>query len=152
LSVASRPSALERPASAQLFSAFHKHGSLRQCVFLHVPVRCCSSMPTKASNNQKERVKRPHLKVRSGCKTCRVRRVKCDETKPHCLRCARADRQCEGYEIEYIRLFVSRGCERSRNSSLTNCDEVKINATPSTNPLPSTLQPEITDKLFKHGN
>ncbi|KAF2666084.1 hypothetical protein BT63DRAFT_49150 [Microthyrium microscopicum] len=36
-------------------------------------------------------------KVRSGCITCKSRRVKCDEEKPSCRRCIKAGRQCEGY-------------------------------------------------------
>lgn len=31
------------------------------------------------------------------CKLCRSRRIKCDETKPHCLKCKKAKRQCPGY-------------------------------------------------------
>lgn len=31
------------------------------------------------------------------CKLCRARRIKCDETKPHCLKCKKAKRQCPGY-------------------------------------------------------
>lgn len=36
-------------------------------------------------------------KPSGGCKMCRARRVKCDETKPACLKCLRAKRQCPGY-------------------------------------------------------
>ncbi|KAH7175345.1 hypothetical protein EDB81DRAFT_2279 [Dactylonectria macrodidyma] len=36
-------------------------------------------------------------KVRTGCITCKIRKVKCDEAKPHCLRCVRTGRQCDGY-------------------------------------------------------
>ncbi|KAI1319812.1 hypothetical protein F5Y16DRAFT_405822 [Xylariaceae sp. FL0255] len=36
-------------------------------------------------------------KVRTGCKTCKVRKVKCDEGKPHCKRCTSTGRQCDGY-------------------------------------------------------
>ncbi|KAE8448946.1 hypothetical protein EG329_008742 [Mollisiaceae sp. DMI_Dod_QoI] len=36
-------------------------------------------------------------KVKSGCITCKARRVKCDEIKPHCLRCQRSGRICDGY-------------------------------------------------------
>ncbi|KAF7543080.1 hypothetical protein G7Z17_g11030 [Cylindrodendrum hubeiense] len=36
-------------------------------------------------------------KVRTGCVTCKIRKVKCDEAKPHCLRCIRTGRQCDGY-------------------------------------------------------
>ncbi|KAJ5579676.1 uncharacterized protein N7459_005661 [Penicillium hispanicum] len=31
--------------------------------------------------------RRPHRKSRGGCSTCKHRRVKCDETKPTCLKC-----------------------------------------------------------------
>src|SRR4051794_36748983 len=32
-----------------------------------------------------------------GLNFCRARHVKCDEVKPHCQRCCRAGRKCEGY-------------------------------------------------------
>ncbi|KAI1622137.1 hypothetical protein EDD37DRAFT_507417 [Exophiala viscosa] len=51
------------------------------------------------------RLKRSHNKVRSGCLTCRRRRVKCDETHPHCQRCAKAGRFCEGYAQPKTWLF-----------------------------------------------
>jgi hypothetical protein len=38
-------------------------------------------------------------KVRTGCVTCKTRRVKCDEEKPTCLRCAKAGRLCGGYAL-----------------------------------------------------
>jgi Fungal Zn(2)-Cys(6) binuclear cluster domain/Fungal specific transcription factor domain len=37
-------------------------------------------------------------RVRTGCSTCRKRRVKCDEGKPVCRRCRNANFHCEGYE------------------------------------------------------
>ncbi|EPQ31873.1 uncharacterized protein PFL1_00072 [Pseudozyma flocculosa PF-1] len=40
------------------------------------------------------RVKRYHERSMHGCLTCRKRRVKCDETKPVCQRCACGDREC----------------------------------------------------------
>ncbi|WQF86787.1 Putative zn(2)Cys(6) fungal-type DNA-binding domain, fungal transcription factor [Colletotrichum destructivum] len=36
-------------------------------------------------------------KVRTGCVTCKIRKVKCDETKPACLRCNKTGRKCDGY-------------------------------------------------------
>jgi Fungal Zn(2)-Cys(6) binuclear cluster domain len=36
-------------------------------------------------------------KVRTGCVTCKIRRVKCDETKPLCLKCTKSGRKCDGY-------------------------------------------------------
>ena len=37
------------------------------------------------------------LRTKTGCLSCRIRRVKCDETKPHCNRCTRTGRHCDGY-------------------------------------------------------
>ncbi|KAJ2894468.1 hypothetical protein MKZ38_007525 [Zalerion maritima] len=37
-------------------------------------------------------------KVRTGCITCKKRHVKCDEAKPHCMRCLKSKGNCEGYE------------------------------------------------------
>ncbi|KAJ5102763.1 hypothetical protein N7532_003292 [Penicillium argentinense] len=36
-------------------------------------------------------------KVRTGCATCKIRRVKCDETRPTCHRCKTTGRICPGY-------------------------------------------------------
>lgn len=36
-------------------------------------------------------------RVKSGCATCRIRRVKCDEKKPECKRCICTGRKCDGY-------------------------------------------------------
>ncbi|KAI1171414.1 hypothetical protein F4777DRAFT_565501 [Nemania sp. FL0916] len=38
-----------------------------------------------------------HAKTRTGCLTCKKRRVKCDEAKPHCARCVKAEVRCAGY-------------------------------------------------------
>ncbi|KAM0521052.1 hypothetical protein ACHAP9_006878 [Verticillium nonalfalfae] len=38
-------------------------------------------------------------KVRTGCITCKIRRVKCDEVKPACERCTKTGRGCDGYAI-----------------------------------------------------
>ncbi|KAK0450493.1 uncharacterized protein EV420DRAFT_1646413 [Desarmillaria tabescens] len=37
---------------------------------------------------------RPHQKTRSGCKTCKQRKVKCDETLPICNNCTRRGVEC----------------------------------------------------------
>ncbi|KAL4925352.1 Zn(II)2Cys6 transcription factor domain-containing protein [Aspergillus undulatus] len=36
-------------------------------------------------------------KVRTGCITCKTRKVKCDEGKPACRRCVSTGRKCDGY-------------------------------------------------------
>lgn len=40
-----------------------------------------------------------NTKAFSGCWTCRVRKVKCDEAKPDCLQCRRKGTQCAGYGV-----------------------------------------------------
>ncbi|RAH84986.1 hypothetical protein BO86DRAFT_453986 [Aspergillus japonicus CBS 114.51] len=36
---------------------------------------------------------------KSGCRTCRYRRVKCDESPGACKRCTSTGRQCDGYDL-----------------------------------------------------
>ncbi|TEY69518.1 hypothetical protein BOTCAL_0114g00110 [Botryotinia calthae] len=38
-----------------------------------------------------------HAKVKTGCNTCKTRRVICDESKPGCMKCQRLGRVCDGY-------------------------------------------------------
>ncbi|KAI3342283.1 hypothetical protein F4824DRAFT_445622 [Ustulina deusta] len=38
-------------------------------------------------------------KVKTGCRTCKARRVKCDEGRPACHRCVSTGRSCDGYGI-----------------------------------------------------
>ncbi|XWW92754.1 hypothetical protein V2A60_000680 [Cordyceps javanica] len=45
------------------------------------------------------RQKRWATRGRTGCLTCRVRHVKCDETKPVCNRCVNGRRECRGYDF-----------------------------------------------------
>ncbi|OAQ97290.1 hypothetical protein LLEC1_00051 [Akanthomyces lecanii] len=54
----------------------------------------------RAKHNPDEevpRIKRWAPKVKTGCMTCRARRVKCDEAKPACARCVSTKRKCSGY-------------------------------------------------------
>ncbi|KAI1867339.1 uncharacterized protein JN550_007070 [Neoarthrinium moseri] len=55
------------------------------------------------SDDQDDSYRKPNgrkgsKKVRTGCLTCKLRKVKCDETKPECLRCKRTGRVCNGYQ------------------------------------------------------
>ncbi|KAF2807002.1 uncharacterized protein BDZ99DRAFT_448691 [Mytilinidion resinicola] len=38
-------------------------------------------------------------KAKSGCRTCKIRKVKCDEGRPACQRCVSTGRVCDGYGI-----------------------------------------------------
>ncbi|KAF1846347.1 uncharacterized protein K460DRAFT_377581 [Cucurbitaria berberidis CBS 394.84] len=50
---------------------------------------------------------RRKTKVKTGCATCRTRKVKCDEKKPFCQRCVNTGRTCDGYESPF-RFFTSQ--------------------------------------------
>lgn len=53
----------------------------------------------QSTSNPGKRVRKPHNKVRTGCRTCKIRRKKCDETKPACHRCTSTGRKCDGYPL-----------------------------------------------------
>ncbi|KAK5168279.1 uncharacterized protein LTR77_006848 [Saxophila tyrrhenica] len=59
------------------------------------PNRSKTETPT---GQPKPRQRRFNPKVRTGCKNCRLRRVKCGEEKPACRRCVSSNRVCDGYE------------------------------------------------------
>ncbi|KAL4984491.1 hypothetical protein BDW68DRAFT_190459 [Aspergillus falconensis] len=40
--------------------------------------------------------RRAHTKSRTGCRTCKTRRIRCDETWPSCKRCTSTGRRCDG--------------------------------------------------------
>ncbi|KAF5676154.1 transcriptional regulatory moc3 [Fusarium heterosporum] len=52
---------------------------------------------TSSQTPQKPSGRKGSKKVRTGCITCKIRKVKCDEAKPFCLRCIKTGRQCDGY-------------------------------------------------------
>lgn len=41
----------------------------------------------------------PRSRNFNGCWTCRLRKIKCDATRPVCLRCQKANLQCKGYAV-----------------------------------------------------
>ncbi|KAF5877105.1 putative transcription factor cys6 protein [Botrytis fragariae] len=56
----------------------------------HGTLTCESKKPHKAHQHSR-------AKVKTGCNTCKARRVKCDETKPVCRRCQKLRSVCDGY-------------------------------------------------------
>ncbi|KAL3443648.1 hypothetical protein BJX65DRAFT_320456 [Aspergillus insuetus] len=42
---------------------------------------------------------RGKARVKSGCRTCKIRKVKCDESFPVCQRCLSTGRVCDGYGV-----------------------------------------------------
>ncbi|KAI0401664.1 hypothetical protein F4802DRAFT_579363 [Xylaria palmicola] len=57
-------------------------------------------------------------KVRSGCTTCKARKVKCDEGRPQCQRCRSSGRACGGYRTPPIGSFSWNDLLQVRPSTL----------------------------------
>ncbi|KAH9224391.1 hypothetical protein DL95DRAFT_439579 [Leptodontidium sp. 2 PMI_412] len=76
-------------------------------------------------------------KARTGCITCKERRVKCDETKPACLRCLKFWGRCDGYAPPRYR------SRRSKDAPLTTRDP----ASRPLLPLPATEYGQDTRRL-----
>ncbi|KAI8714925.1 Fungal-trans domain-containing protein [Fusarium sp. LHS14.1] len=62
-------------------------------------------------------------RTRTGCRTCRHRKVKCDETKPRCTQCLKGNRTCDWSSTETQRQRTKRrpnatACEACRDKKL----------------------------------
>ncbi|KFY78525.1 hypothetical protein V499_02328 [Pseudogymnoascus sp. VKM F-103] len=61
--------------------------------------------------------KRPRARIlrsKSGCRTCRIRKVKCDERHPACGKCASTGRTCEWFAPESPPVVQETSIERRR--------------------------------------
>ncbi|PYI02813.1 C6 zinc finger domain protein [Aspergillus sclerotiicarbonarius CBS 121057] len=47
-------------------------------------------------------VKTPRKRSKTGCRTCRARRIKCDEAPGSCRNCTSTGRVCEGYDLHRL--------------------------------------------------
>ncbi|KAL6877429.1 hypothetical protein HDV57DRAFT_501377 [Trichoderma longibrachiatum] len=56
-------------------------------------------MESRETISQHPPVKTGRRRVKTGCQTCKKRRVKCDEGRPACQRCLSTGRICDGYGI-----------------------------------------------------
>ncbi|KAF4440337.1 c6 transcription [Fusarium austroafricanum] len=52
----------------------------------------------KAANQSwRKKPRKFHSKSRLGCKTCKIRHIKCDLARPSCMKCQTTGRTCDGY-------------------------------------------------------
>ncbi|KAL2856109.1 hypothetical protein BJX68DRAFT_279566 [Aspergillus pseudodeflectus] len=58
--------------------------------------------------------KRYSRRARTGCETCRIRRVKCDETPGSCRNCTSTGRKCEGYSMTRLPRWRNRNSNRNQ--------------------------------------
>ncbi|KAM4065043.1 fungal specific transcription factor [Hirsutella rhossiliensis] len=92
-----------------------------------------------------------------GCQMCRIRRIKCDETKPTCKQCAKARRQCPGYrgaDQSGGRHDVSRPTRADKTLAPSSASSSDDGSSPPTSPpddgIPSLLRPPLKDVASCH--
>lgn len=78
---------------------------------------------------------------RTGCITCRIRKIKCDETKPNCQKCTSTGRTCDGYSVlPFSRTELHAASQRSQSPAKTD----------GTSGQSSSLIPRlVTDESFR---
>ncbi|KAI1128305.1 hypothetical protein F5Y10DRAFT_240703 [Nemania abortiva] len=72
-------------------------------------------------------------KSRLGCKTCKIRRVKCDLSQPSCLKCQSTGRTCDGYNETAlaIKTIEPSHCHNEKVIRAENCDSYHFRTTTS---------------------
>ncbi|KFY00843.1 hypothetical protein O988_03082 [Pseudogymnoascus sp. VKM F-3808] len=98
-------------------------------------------MPRKAPSTTHKRSRASKPKVTTGCLTCKVRRIKCDESKPHCNRCLRTGRTCDGYSSPLPRPTAITSCPTSTIAHLPSLSAVLIS-------LPGTPSERLSFHFF----
>ncbi|KAK2735790.1 hypothetical protein FQN57_001128 [Myotisia sp. PD_48] len=61
------------------------------------PPPSASAEDSCSKNAPTPKTKGPRKRTKTGCLTCRKRRIKCGEEKPRCNNCIKSKRECEGY-------------------------------------------------------
>ncbi|KDR75227.1 hypothetical protein GALMADRAFT_249209 [Galerina marginata CBS 339.88] len=51
-------------------------------------------VPPSSRPDMTQRKRPKYTRSKTGCLTCRVKKIKCDETKPNCMRCTHGSREC----------------------------------------------------------
>ncbi|KAL2883770.1 hypothetical protein SGCOL_000918 [Colletotrichum sp. CLE4] len=79
-------------------------------------------------------------KVRTGCVTCKRRRIKCDETKPSCQNCLKRRVECEGYKAKSPNASSSPGATSKQLIATTTSGSSPFSTEPSYQSLVFTTQ------------
>ena len=81
------------------------------------------SQPEDSPQSTTQR-KKKITRTRTGCQTCRDRKVKCGEERPHCLNCQRTNHVCPGYAPATIFKAPRRGSGGRKDSpTATEADD-----------------------------
>ncbi|KIW09183.1 uncharacterized protein PV09_00114 [Verruconis gallopava] len=75
------------------------------------------STVAESALEKKKRASKP--KVKTGCVTCKIRHVKCDETKPECVKCTSTGRKCDGYSEPKLPKAKAKRVSSKDNTTLS---------------------------------
>lgn len=95
--------------------------------------------------------KRRFTRSKSGCNTCRQRKVKCDEARPSCRRCRQDGRPCHGYDEQQQKqsvLFPSQGSTPVPTANSVRSTFEPVSTPPDGQPHFEQHMPPL---LSKHG-
>ncbi|KAL4928564.1 Zn(II)2Cys6 transcription factor domain-containing protein [Aspergillus undulatus] len=83
-----------------------------------------------------------------GCGTCRRRKVKCDETRPECLRCTNYGHQCTGYDKKRVFVIGRPGATARKNAKLVPDSNLALIKAPEIDALRPNVNPELRSQLL----
>lgn len=96
---------------------------------------------TEASESAKPKYRRASArKVRTGCKTCKIRHIKCDERRPCCRRCLVHGVVCDGYAPIEPRIPAKK---RNQEKSKSTIEVFELDDTPPLTISSTSLQPSV---------
>ncbi|KAL5523610.1 hypothetical protein ACEPAG_7783 [Sanghuangporus baumii] len=81
------PSYITAPAPQYMLPSHTTHHT-------HVPSIVHMVSPAQIRSDQSQRKRPKYTRSKTGCLTCRAKKIKCDEGKPNCHRCEHAHREC----------------------------------------------------------
>ncbi|KAL7958055.1 hypothetical protein V8C34DRAFT_284173 [Trichoderma compactum] len=78
---------------------------------------------TKAANQAwRSKPRKFAPKSRLGCKTCKIRRIKCDLSQPSCMKCQSTGRTCDGYSEMPCALKTDIGSSHDHNEKANRAE------------------------------
>ncbi|TVY34695.1 Transcriptional regulatory protein [Lachnellula subtilissima] len=114
-----------------------------------MPASSNASSAAAALVNDSQTAKKPAKRSHTGCKTCRRRKKKCDEQRPECGNCEKANVVCEGYDQKL--LFETREQARKAKKARGIYSELRpaiSSSMSSTGNIPNIFQPQTL--AFSH--
>ncbi|PHH52697.1 White-opaque regulator 1 [Ceratocystis fimbriata CBS 114723] len=109
--------------------------------------------PRFMTRNPKKEIKR---RTKTGCMTCRKRRIKCDETHPTCNNCKKSKRECLGYDPIFKQQPQGQPAPNLHNGQSQPQQQpqqpssIKNMSSPSSEHSQQLSQPQLPSPLAQH--